>query len=53
MTFTEHEDTIMDMKLNTEKNMLVTAGGDGHLGVFDLRKSKLYAMSDNFEEDLT
>ena len=53
MKFSEHEGTIMDMKLNTERNMLVTASGDGHLGVFDLRKSELYAMSDNFEEDLT
>ena len=33
--------------------MLVSASGDGCLGVFDLRKPELYAMSDNFEEDLT
>lgn len=52
MKFTEHEGTIMDMKINDEGNMLVTASNDGHLGVFDLRMNKLYAMSDNFEEDL-
>ena len=33
--------------------MLLSAACDGHLGVFDLRKPELYAMSDNFEEDLT
>lgn len=50
----EHEGTIMDMKLNEKGNMLLTACNDGHLGVFDLRKNGLlYAMSDNFEEDLT
>ncbi len=43
----------MDMKLNDEGNMLLSACNDGHLGVFDLRANKLYAMSDNFEEDLT
>ena len=52
MKFNDHEGTIMDMKINDEGNMLVTACNDGHLGVFDLRMNKLYAMSDNFEEDL-
>ena len=33
--------------------MLVSASCDGMLGVFDLRKVELFAMSDNFEEDLT
>lgn len=32
--------------------MLLTAANDGMMGVFDLRKPELYAMSDNFEEDL-
>jgi len=54
MTIQEHEGTIMDMKLNDEGNMILSASNDGHLGVFDLRNGgKLYAMSDNFEEDLT
>ena len=53
MQFDEHECTIMDMKMNDENNMLLAASNDGHLGVFDLRMKKLYAMSDNFEEDLT
>ena len=33
-------------------SMIVSASGDGMLGVFDLRMKKLYAMSDHFEEDL-
>ncbi len=41
------------MKFVPEHNMLVTASNDGHLGTFDLKKGELYAMSDNFEEDLT
>lgn len=53
MKFNDHEGTIMDMKMNDEGNMLLAASNDGHLGVFDLRKGQLYAMSDNFEEDLT
>lgn len=41
------------MAYHTEHNMLLTSANDGTLGVFDLRKPILYAMSDNFEEDLT
>ena len=36
--------------------MLLSSSIDGHLGVYDLWKGAtelLYAMSDNFEEDLT
>ena len=36
--------------------MLLSSSIDGHLGVYDLWKESkewLYAMSDNFEEDLT
>lgn len=35
---------------------MLSSSIDGHLGVFDLRKGDkdwVYAMSDNFEEDLT
>jgi WD40 repeat protein len=53
MKFDDHEGTISDMALNNEKNMLLSASNDGCMGVFDLRKPELYAMSDNFEEDLT
>ena len=53
MKFDDHTGTIMDMKLNNEGTLLLSASNDGHLGVFDLRKQKLYAMSDCFEEDLT
>ena len=54
MKLEEHDGSIMDMKINTEGNKLLSCSNDGYLGVFDLRKSgELYAMSDNFEEDLT
>ena len=43
----------MDLKLNDEGTMLLSAANDGNLGVWDLRKQSLYAMSDCFEEDLT
>lgn len=36
--------------------MLLSSSIDGYLGVYDLwkeAKERLYAMSDNFEEDLT
>ncbi len=41
------------MTVSDDKTMLLSSANDGHLGVFDLRKPELYAMSDNFEEDLT
>ena len=53
MEFDDHEGTITKIDYNRWKNMIVTSSCDGMLGVFDLRKKELYAMSDNFEEDLT
>jgi WD40 repeat protein len=41
------------MTFNPDCQQIVSASCDGMLGVFDLRKKELYAMSDNFEEDLT
>jgi hypothetical protein len=52
MSFSEHEGSITDFTYNDEVKMLLSVANDGMLGVFDLRKSKLYAMSDCFEEDL-
>ena len=53
MEFNDHEGTISNMAFNKKENQLVCSSCDGMLGVFDLRKKQLYAMSDNFEEDLT
>jgi len=39
------------MAYSDEHKMLLTSANDGSLGVFDLRKPNLYAMSDNFNED--
>ncbi len=49
--FKDHEGTITGMAYHSENNMLLTSANDGTLGVFDLRKPILYAMSDNFGED--
>lgn len=51
INFSEHEGTITGMAYRSEQNMLLTSANDGTLGVFDLRKPILYAMSDNFNED--
>ena len=40
------------MCYHKESQQIVSVSNDGMLGVMDLRKGKLYAMSDNFEEDL-
>jgi len=52
MTLAEHEGSISDFAYHEDAKMLLSVANDGMLGVFDLRKSKLYAMSDNFENDL-
>ena len=51
MTFSEHEGSISDFAYNDESKKLCSVANDGMLGVWDLRKSKLYAMSDSFEVD--
>jgi WD40 repeat protein len=53
MEFAEHEGTVTSMTYNRECHQIVSVSNDGMLGVFDLRKNELYAMSDNFEEDLS
>lgn len=53
MEFNDHEGTISQMTYRSDISQLVSASCDGMLGVFDLRMKQLYAMSDNFEEDLT
>jgi WD40 repeat protein len=49
--FKEHEGSIQGFEYASEHKMLLTAANDGTLGVFDLRKPVLYAMSDSFGED--
>ena len=51
------EGTITDLTINQEKSLLLASSNNGTLGVYDLRKSntskeKLYAMSDEMEEEL-
>jgi WD40 repeat protein len=51
LEFKEHEGSIQGFDYSAENKMLLTAANDGTLGVFDLRKPILYAMSDSFGED--
>lgn len=51
MTLSEHEASVSDFAYNAGAKLLCSIANDGMLGVWDLRKSKLYAMSDNFEND--
>src|SRR5688500_2730353 len=53
MQSSAHAGTLSATCIDVHQNVLVSASGDGCLGVFDLRKPELYAMSDNLEEDLT
>lgn len=52
MTLDDHEGSISDFTYNESAKMLLSSANDGMLGVFDMRKSKLYAMSDCMEVDL-
>ena len=51
MEFKDHEGTVTDMAYRESEKMLLCSANDGTLGVFDMRKSNLYAMSDSFGED--
>ena len=53
MEFSDHDGTISQLAYRKDLNQIVAASCDGMMGVFDLRKKQLYAMSDHFEEDLT
>lgn len=53
MEFKEHEGSITQFDYRAGKQMLLSVANDGMLGVWDLRKSELYAMSDSFSEDLS
>lgn len=46
------QDFIADFALSAEQHTLLSAGGDGRLGVYDLRKWRMVAMSDEQEDEL-
>ena len=47
-----HEDFISDLCLAGEQHVLLSTSGDGRLGVWDLRASKLIARSEDSEDEL-
>ena len=51
MSFNEHEGSVSDFCFEPQGKKLLSVANDGMLGVWDLRKSKLYAMSDSLEVD--
>lgn len=52
MSFSEHADVIQDLHFCLAKLQLACCSSDGHLSVYDLRKGRLEARSDELEEEL-
>ena len=54
LKFQEQSDYVSDLLYTDQKNRhtLIVSGGDGYLAVFDLRKGRLWARSDQQEEEL-
>lgn len=52
MSFSEHADVIQDLHFSLAKLQLACCSSDGHLSVYDLRKGRLEARSDELEEEL-
>mmetsp|Transcript_38005 Transcript_38005/g.62851 ORF Transcript_38005/g.62851 Transcript_38005/m.62851 type:complete len:301 (+) Transcript_38005:3-905(+) len=54
LSFSEHSDFISDILFVPEKGQqLAVSSGDGHLSLYDLRRGRLNALSDNQEEELS
>ncbi|CAD7941106.1 unnamed protein product [Amoebophrya sp. A120] len=51
-TLAEQEDFVSDLLFLPGKNHLCATSGDGTLGVFDVRKKKLFALSDPQDDEL-
>ncbi|KAI9292536.1 WD40 repeat-like protein [Neoconidiobolus thromboides FSU 785] len=49
--YKEHEDYITSLIMGRERQ-LISIGGDGYLSVMDVRKIRLYARSDQIEDEL-
>eukprot|EP00967_Tisochrysis_lutea_P134604 scaffold237897_cov30-Tisochrysis_lutea.AAC.1 len=52
MRFVEHADLVNDLHFSLDKLQLACCSSDGHLSVYDLRKGRLEARSDELEEEL-
>ena len=52
VTFSDHEDVITDMCVDVGRATLLTASGDGRLGVLDLRKPKLAGLTEQQDDEL-
>lgn len=52
MQWSENTDFISDFAVVLETGTILATGGDGHLSVFNMRKSEVEARSDNMEDEL-
>ena len=52
VAFKDHEDVITDAIVDTGRATLLTSSGDGRLGVYDLRKPKLTATTEQEDDEL-
>jgi len=52
MRFDEHSDVVHDLHFELPRLQLASCSSDGHLSVYDLRKGRLEARSDELEEEL-
>lgn len=53
MDMRQHEEYIADMALDPDKKLLLTASGDGCLGVFNIKRRRFELLSESQSGDLT
>lgn len=51
-TLHDNEDYICDLSYHAGRRELLASGGDGYLSVFNMRRGKLEARSDNMDDEL-
>lgn len=52
MEYTEHDDFISDFDFDANSKTLVASSGQGTISIYDIRKSKMVAMSANQDDEL-
>lgn len=52
MEYTEHDDFISGLDYDPTSKVMVASSGQGTVSVYDIRKPKMLAMSDNQDDEL-